>query len=189
MNDKVADLLLRAKHWQIFFLLLGTYVLAVMATTRLSPRLSPRTGHEVAWATLLIGAGIAPYVLSIFGWLWAAGLLFNANVKPELRLRTGFFRFAVVYVVLGFIFGLPIFWASNQIQQRWLVLPQLFGFICIIYILNFAAKAFVTIRRGKRSLPWHYVGYMVQFLALPLFVWQIQPQINRLYAAAQESVT
>jgi hypothetical protein len=133
-------------------------------------------------------AGIAPYVLSIFGWLWAAGFLFNANLKPDLRLRTGFFRFAIVYVACGLVFGLPIFWASNQIQQRWLLLPQFFGFICIIYILNFTAKAFVTLNRGRRSLLWNYGGDMIQFLALPLFVWKIQPRINRLYATAQKRV-
>jgi hypothetical protein len=186
--DSIRQILLRAKHWQIFFLLLGTYVLSVVVTTRLSPKLKPGIGNNPVGLTLLIAAGIAPYVLSIFGWLWAAGFLFNANLKPDLRLRTGFFRFAIVYVACGLVFGLPIFWASNQIQQRWLLLPQFFGFICIIYILNFTAKAFVTLNRGRRSLLWNYGGDMIQFLALPLFVWKIQPRINRLYATAQKRV-
>ena len=184
--SRIADVFLRAKHWQIFCLLLGTYVLAVITTTRLSPRLRPAAWHDLAWPLLLTATGIAPYVASIFGWLWAAGCLFNANLRSDLKMRTGFFRFAVVYVVLGFVFGLPIFWASDQTQQRWLLLAQFFGFVCIIYILRFAAKAFATLNRGRRAPPWQYSGYMVQFLALPLFVWQIQPRINRLYASAHD---
>ena len=39
--DSISQIFLRAKHWQIFFLLLGTYVLSVIATTRLSPELKP----------------------------------------------------------------------------------------------------------------------------------------------------
>lgn len=186
--DSIRQLFLRAKHWQIFFLLLGTYVVAVISVTLLSPKLQPGVGHNPVGLILLVAAGIAPYVFSICGWLWAAGLLFNANLRPELRLRTGFFRFAIVYVIFGFVFGLPIFWASTQIQQRWLLLPQFFGFICIIYILSFAAKTFVTLHRGRRSLLWNYGGDMIQFLALPLFVWRIQPQINQVYAANQQRV-
>ncbi len=186
--DSIWQLFLRAKHWQIFSLLLGTYVLSVIATMRLSPKLQSGIEHNPVGLILLIAAGIAPYVFSTFGWLWAAGLLFNANLKPDLRLRTGFFRFAIVYVIFGLVFGLPIFWASSEIQQRWLLLPQFFGFICIVYILNFAAKAFVTLNRGRRSLLWNYGGDMIQFLALPLFVWQIQPRVNRLHATAQKWV-
>jgi hypothetical protein len=183
--DSIQEIFLRAKHWQIFFLLLGTYALSVLATTRLSPKLKPGIAHNPTGLILLIAVGIAPYVLSICGWLWAAGMLFNANLSSDLQLRTGFFRFATIYAVFGLSLGLPVTWASNQVQRQWLELPQLFGVICIVYILKFTAKTFVTLNRGRRSAPWSYFRYMVQFLAAPLFVWQIQPQLNRLYAKSQ----
>lgn len=186
--DSIWQIFLRAKHWQIFFLILGTYLLSVAATSRLSPRLRPGIGQNAVGLILLIAAGIVPYVFSLFGWLWAAGLLFNANLEPDLRLRTGFFRFAIVYAVFGLVFGLPILWASDEIQERWLLLPQFFGFICIIYILSFMAKAFVTLKRGQPSRLWHYSGAILQFLILPVSVWHLQPRINLLYATAQKRV-
>ena len=186
--DSISQIFLRAKHWQIFSLLLGTYALSVLTTTKLSPKLKPGIEHNPTGLILLIAAGIAPYILSNFAWLRAAALLFNANLKPELQLRTGFFHFAIVYAVLGFVFGLPFSWASNQIQQRWWPLPEFFGLICMIYILNFTAKAFVTLGRGRLSRPWNYGGKTIEFLIPALFVWTIQPRINQLYAAGQKQV-
>lgn len=184
--DFIRQILVRAKHWHIFFLLIGTYALSVLAVTQLSPKLKPGIEHNSISLCLLIAAGIAPYILSVFGWLWAAGSLFNANLQPELRLRTGFFRFAIVYAVLGLVFGLPVLWASNQRQQDWLTLPAFFGVICIVYIMKFTAKTFANLNRGRRSSLWNYGGYMVEFLSIPLFVWKIQPRINRLSATAEK---
>ncbi len=181
ITNSIQGTFLRAKHWQIFFLFVGTYVLSVLATTRLSPKLKPGIADNPVGLILLIAVGIAPYVLSICGWLWAAGMLFNANLSSDLRLRTGFFRFACAYTVFGLTLGLPVTWASNEIEQRWLLLPQLFGVICVVYILYFTAKTFVTLNRGRRSALESQASYMVQFLAAPLFVWRIQPYVNRLY--------
>lgn len=179
------QIFLQAKHWQIFFLLFGTYMLSVLATTRLSAKVKPGIEHNPIGLILLMALGIAPYVLSIFGWLWAVGSLLNANLQSDLRSRTGLFRFAIVYAVFGLVFGLPIAWASNEIEQRWLFVPQCIGVICILYTLNFTAKAFATLYRGRRSRLWNHSGYLIELLALPVFVWALQPRINQLCATAQ----
>lgn len=176
---------LRAKHWQIFSLLAVTYVFATVASIDVQlthPELERITRYSPT--VLLVEAAWLPLLICWFGWLWAVGMFLNSELEPELRLRIGFFRFAVVYPVLYLLAALPFFLSQDPMVERVVIATHLLAMFCILYAINFVAK---TLKFSELRRPMIMHEYGKEFLLvffIPLGIWLIQPRINRLYASA-----
>lgn len=92
----IANFFLRAKHWQIFLLLLVIPTIAeITAIGAIPSRI--RSWHDFGpGALFFIGLAVL-YLLCFLAWFGSMGLFFDSLVKPELKMQTQFFRFSLVY--------------------------------------------------------------------------------------------
>ncbi len=186
--NRVADTLLRAKSWQIFLLLGGTYLLGSFGIVSLESTNGQGPSGLVSMRTLLLAeAFMAPCVLSTASWLWAMGSFLNSVLAPDLRLRTRFFGFVLVFATLYLLVGLPFFLMDDPRAERFTIAAHFLAMICMLYTLSFVAKCLVTKNRGEAVV---FRDYTMQFFLLffaPVGIWLIQPRINQLYADGSES--
>lgn len=79
---------LRAKHWQIFILVCGVYIVGqlVLVGAMLA---TPPSQESFAKGGLAAGLVMAFSTLSIFLWFWSLGAFFCSIVQPELKRSRG----------------------------------------------------------------------------------------------------
>jgi hypothetical protein len=163
---------LRAKHWQVFVLVWGAYVIAGVGIVENPSRIPPSSA-----AAMLL------FVVSFAGWLWSMGSFLSVISEPALRLNIHFFRFAVIFagVCLPTFFAFPL---GRKPMLAILVVPIfLFALFCWAYAYYFVSKSLVTVEKGRAVTRKDYEPTFLLFLVGFLGVWVIQPRINRLYAS------
>ncbi len=86
------------------------------------------------------------------------GLFFRSIVKPELRMETRFFRFALVYPVVY----VPIFFflvIPDTGVSVWVILPlHLASMVSLFYLLYFVSKNLVLAETAKQVSFYEYAG-------------------------------
>jgi hypothetical protein len=177
----IERLSVRAKHWQIFSMFLGMFVVTEAAT--FGSLVAPAKSPEEATVTMLLTAALtALWMLCFLSWLWAVGSFLTTVVQPALRFRTRFLLFSVIYSSV-YAFGAGMIFQSLNTTLIGVVIPlRLFAMYCIFYCLVFVAKNLVMAESGKRATFYDYAGPFFLLWFFPIDVWFIQPRINRLYA-------
>jgi hypothetical protein len=104
----VGRFFLRAKHWQIFVLACGVYIVGqiVLVGAMLA---TPPSQESFAKGGLAAGLVMAFSTLSIFLWFWSLGAFFCSIVQPDLKMKSGFFRVALIYPTFYFVFFVATF--------------------------------------------------------------------------------
>src|SRR6266699_160568 len=95
--DMIANLFLRAKHWHIFLLLVGVGFIgdvALVAGSMSAPAQSPENSLKIGLPFEIV---TRLFMFCFLGWFWSMGSFLSSVVQPSLRLKMGFFRFALVY--------------------------------------------------------------------------------------------
>ena len=110
--NATASFFLRAKHWQVFILVFGVYFVGQMALVG-SMLASPPSHEGFAKSGLLAGLVMTLSTLGLFVWFWSMGSFFSSIVRPELRMKSGFFRVALVYPPFYFVFFIATFQNSS----------------------------------------------------------------------------
>jgi hypothetical protein len=182
--DKIANLFLRAKHWQIFLLLFGLgfvgNVVAIVNSISVTAR-SPEDFGKVGIPLVIV---MVLFMFCFLGWFWSMGSFLGSIVQPSLRLKTGFFRFALVYPG-------PYIFVFMALFQRTTTNPALLAIIfpfhllamfCIFYDLHFVSKSLLLAETSKPASFYDYAGPFFLMWFFPIGVWFTQPRINRLYA-------
>ena len=170
----LANLFLRAKHWQLF-LLLFVFPTLVQLTA-----IGYRTTTLRSWKDL--GPGGFIYLglmwiamLCLIAWLWAMGSFLNHLQNPGVRLKRPFFLVALLYPP---VYGTVFFFADLPSK---VILPlHLFAIFCLIYCFYFVAKSLATVRKGRQVSFSDYGKYLLLLYFFPIGVWSIQPRINQL---------
>ena len=180
----VASLFLRAKHWQIFLLLFGALTAAELAM--MSSIVATSTLENSGHINLILASGMLIFTVCFLGWFWSMGSFLTSIVQPVLRLRMGFFRFAVVFPAIY----IPVFIALLQNPNPTafaVILPfHFFAMYCMFYLLYFVSKSLVLAETGKSASFYDYAGPFFLIWFYPVGVWIIQPRINRLYAQHED---
>jgi len=169
---KLASFFCRAKHWQVFVLVWGVYIVGGVGVVN-NPQRTP----------LYSEAAFFLFVLFFAGWLWSIGTFLFSIAEPALRLNIHFFRFAIIFA--GAYLPLTLrFHLSPKPLIGVLMLPLLlFAFFCWIYTYYFVSKSLVAVEKNRAVTRKDY-GLTMFMLWFGFFgVWEIQPRINRLYAA------
>jgi len=175
----VADYFLRAKHWQIFLLLFGTFCVAGFVSFTEARALS---AERLGIAGLLSWALLGLAQLSLAVWLWSLGSFLASIAPPTLRLSLGIFRFALIYTPVYF-FAFNIFFGDLRPLLIAFVLPlHLLAMFCMVYSLYFVSKSLVSAERGEPVSFSSYAGALFLIWFFPIGVWIVQPRVNRLYA-------
>ncbi|PYX58241.1 MAG: hypothetical protein DMG76_09630 [Acidobacteria bacterium] len=185
--DVVANFFLRAKHWQIFLLLFVLGFVGDVAAVVSSISATSKSSDDFGKLGLPFAFMMALFMLCFLGWFWSMGSFLGSIVQPALRLKTGFFRVALVYPGL-YIFVFMAFFQSTTTNPALLAIffpLHLFAMFCLFYDLYFVSKSLVMAETSKPVSFYDYAGPFFLIWFFPLGVWFIQPRINRLYGQAR----
>jgi hypothetical protein len=168
---------LRAKHWQIFLLVFGVYCAGQIAA--MNSILA--AGSAEAGVSNLFGVLMTLFGVFFLSWFWSMGSFLGSIVREDLRLKFGFFRFALIYPffygMVFFRFILPI---SEPVQLLLIVPFHLLAMLCVFYIAYFGSKSLALAEAGKPVSFYDHAAAFFLLCFFPIGVWIIQP--NRLYA-------
>jgi len=164
----------RAKPWQLFLLLFGTFCVGVFFMTI---PLGRENGEAslVSWAV----AGLAELTLAL--WLWSLGTFLTSILHPTSRLSLGLFRFALIYAPV-YLFTFNVFFDDLRPLLGLVVPLHLLAMFCLVYSLYFVSKSLVSAERGEPVSFSSYAGALFLVWFFPIGVWIVQPRVNRLYA-------
>lgn len=181
---------LRAKHWQVFLLLIGvplvtqiTFFILMTLSIGVSENPDPSSMFQfIVWIPLLTLVSLVTYYL----WFWSVVLGLQSRVPKGVKLKVKrfkiFFFFPIAYIILLTIV-LSLLFSSGEPSPLILViiLPlHLFSMFCMFYILYFVAKTIKTVELQKEV---EFSEFIVEFLLLWFFfigIWIIQPKINEI---------
>jgi hypothetical protein len=155
--NALTSFFLRAKHWQLFILLAVIPMIAEMAIVVSLP-MTVRSWREFTRMDLLFVGATLLYMLCFLVWFWSMGSFLNSIVKPELRLKTTFLHFALIYPAIYMPFFLAVFFDAKP-ELFMVVLPlHFFAMFCIFYLLRFASKTLALAETGKPVSFYDYAG-------------------------------
>ena len=177
----VTGFFLRAKHWQVFVLLWGTYLAGEMAIVSALPETSGPIENPLK-AGLFAEVVMLPALVCLMAWLWSMGSFLFLIAKPTVRLSIHSFQFAIIFLMLYLLTALPFFLSRNSTVQTILFPAHLLCMACLIYCFYFVSKSLVIAEKGE---PITFNDYALSLLLLffsLIGIWLIQPRINRLYA-------
>jgi len=176
----IASFFLRAKHWQLFLLLVGIGfvgdigIFATISTTPSSPQALGR-------ATDLMEIVMVPFMFCFLGWFWSMGSFLSSILQPIVRVKTRFLGFAIVYPGLYMFVFFALFLSTKPWMVAVIFPLHLFAMFCIFYDLYFVARNLVLVETGSAKSFYDYAGPFFLLWFFPVGVWIIQPRINRLY--------
>jgi len=180
----INNLFLRAKHWQIFLLLIGVGFAGDVAAIASSICATSRSPEDFVKISISIGLMTALFMFCFLGWFWSMGSFLSSIVQPSLRLKAGFFRFALVYPGLYIFVFIALFQSTTTNPVLFaIILPlHFFAMFCMFYDLYFVSKSLVLSETNKPVSFYDYAGPFFLIWFFPIGVWFIQPRINRLFA-------
>jgi len=193
---------LKAKHWQIFLLMVGIPVLIeIIILIILFMDLDFESANPKP-KVMLSFLGIFPIIMILylsvyFGWLWSIGIGLQSkmpeNVKMKIRKFKILFFIPFIYIITISLFiggGMLGFNIGDNISEpnRILfglgigifVLLHLFSMFCIFYLLYFVSK---TIKSVELQREVEFGDYALEFFLMWFYIigiWIIQPRINKL---------
>jgi hypothetical protein len=181
--NAITSLFLRAKHWQLFLLLICVpFFGQVACVTYLLLVAQRRPEYFVRAGGWLFGTVFALYIFCNLSWLWSLGSFLNSVAPRPLKPRLGFFRCAMIYpAVYSFAFIAVL--QSHNLTAFALMMPfHLFAMFCMFYSLYFVSKNLVLAETSKSASISGYAGEFLAIWFLPLGIWIIQPRINKLFS-------
>jgi uncharacterized RDD family membrane protein YckC len=181
----------RAKHWQIFLLIVGVGWIGGAAAMLLSFA-AARSPEEIFRAALPFALVMVLSMVCLGAWLWSMGSFLSSVAQPSLRLRLGFFRFALVYPLLYMFVFFAIFTSANAALLAVLFPLHFFAMFCLFYDFYFVSKSLALAETRKPASFSDYAGSFFLLWLFPIGVWFIQPRINRLFAQSfspQDSIS
>jgi hypothetical protein len=183
MTQTIARLFLRAKHWQLFLLfVIMPMVAEVPAAVSMPTAVS--SWRDLNGAAIFFSASMLLYIVCCLAWLGSLGSFSNSIVEPELKLRTAFFHFSLVYPAVY----LPVFLALLHAPVAVILPLHLLAMFCMLYVLRFAAKALAMAETGRAVSFYDYARAFFLLWFYPVGIWVVQPRVNRLYARHRKSV-
>lgn len=197
----------RAKHWQLFIILIGGVIifeLLIMTNVagefnRSASLMRPPNMSSFFWffiPMMLFVLGI------IFGWQWSIGWGLKDKLPRGVRMNfkrfKAFMLFPLIYLICYMIFILWMFQrleaasqSSNPFDGLQLIFPVMLGMIiiiplhlfamfCMFYNIYFCAKLLKSIELGREAELNDYIGYFFLFWFNFVGFWIIQPSVNRI---------
>jgi hypothetical protein len=179
----IATFFLRAKHWQIFLLFFAIGVVADVAAISTSISATVRSPSDFGKVSMLSWLAIVLSMFCYLAWLWSMGSFLSSMVHPALRLKRGFFRFALIYPLVYLPLFMVLFRSIIFSPTLFAVIFPLhfFATFCMFYLLYFVSKSLVLAETSKPVSFYEYAGPFFLIWFFPIGVWFTQPRINRLY--------
>ncbi len=201
----MTNILLKAKHWQLFLIMIGIPFLSqiyiysriwMIVSTPLM--VESKEGYTQVLDEKFIQFDWYPFILFLFsilffGWLWSLSIGLQKWVPIELKMKTTRFK-AFFFVPLIYIFFLisymngiftgnrnPFFMNFETIAA--VIVPlHLFSMFCIFHTIYFASKTIKTVELKRKV---GFGDFISEFFLLWFYfigIWVIQPKVNKLSA-------
>ncbi len=170
------NLFLKIKAWQLCCLMmLPIFIIMIWVIV------NERTGKLIYIPLLVQGLGIIFPIEICLCWFWALGTNLNKKVPEEIRMKSKFFRFGIIYSVICF-FCYAIYGGLVFGKLLWIVLPLVcFAMVCMLYACYFISINFFIVEKKQKK---GFLECIKLFMFLWLFyfgVWDIQPKINKIF--------
>lgn len=195
------NLFLKAKHWQLFFLMVGVpiigYVIFVIRLIDSIQFAQTEDAGSLASPEDVIDM-MRPFffflmfpVLIQFGWSFAIGKGLQNFINPMLRLKTGLFSFTVLFPI---VYALASFYLVDGILENAvldgdyvpplsliIMLPLNFMVMaCVFYNFYFIARTLKTAELNRVVKFSDYAGEFFLMWFYFIGVWIIQPKVNQM---------
>jgi hypothetical protein len=175
----IERLYLRARHWQIFLLLVGGMILGQMAVLN-SLSMPARSPQDLDKAIGRLALLTVPFMLFFLSWFWAIGSFANSLAAHSDRPNIRMFRFALIYPAVYIVAFFVIL--SRRPDMPAVIVPfHLFAMFCMFYNLYFVAKSLALAETRRTVSFYDFSGPFFLLWFFPIGVWIIQPRINRLF--------
>ncbi|WP_075590768.1 hypothetical protein [Labilibacter marinus] len=197
------ELFLKAKHWQLFILMMGIplvfqfYVMQEVFGNILTQG-NPNPETMIGMLKYL------PVIMFIFmglffGWLWSLAMGLQNKIPEEVKMKTTkfkiFFFIPVAYLIIILTLVSVVIIAAFKghiepnsetilsfvgIALAIIVPMHLFSVFCIFYSLYFAAKTIKTVELQKEVKFSDFVGEFFLLWFYYIGLWIIQPKVNKM---------
>jgi hypothetical protein len=166
------SIFLKAKHWQLFLILLG---IMFSAQAPIFNSVSSQSSPNVM-AFLL---PTLTFALLYFGWLCSVALACSKALPSELYSSPKPMFAGLIYALLYLIFSSQFFASPNEQPPGYIFPMHLAAMVAIFYSLGFTAKQLVKLERQQKVSFFSYSGPFFLFWFFPIGVWFIQPKVNQ----------
>lgn len=197
------DKFLRAKHWQLFIIILGIPLIFQLYLMN-SIFSEVFAGNEPNVDYMLDFMKYYPIVMilvigTLFGWMWSISMGLRSKIPEELRPATNLFRIfffvplvyliGLAYLMSTFFQGFMELAATNTPPDidpsifdiaTFIVPLHLFSIFCMFYCFYFTAKTFKTAELQKAVTFSDFIGEFFLVWFSPIGVWIIQPKVNEM---------
>ena len=162
------NILLKAKHWQIFLLFAAGYF--VNTFVKAEP----------------ITSGCLYLVLLVFyvGYYTLLGNTLFAYLPKKVYFNITWFLVDAFTVIATYAATLILLSGSFE-GNGFAAFPVFYLFFAIGHLFWFPAVALVSIETGSEPEFSQYAGTMLQLFFWPIGIWFIQPRLNRIHNAIQ----
>ena len=182
-------LFLRAKHWQLFILMVGLpFLFQIITIIYVIMTDNPLFAFSTFPIFMLLYIGI------FFGWFWSIGVglhkFLPENHNLNLKKFKIFFLIPFAYIILlmfsmmylGFFSVFPPPDDMIGISLILIVPFHLFSIFCMFYMLYFCAKTIKSIELNREVDFSDYAGEFFLIWFYIVGIWVLQPKINRIYS-------
>ena len=198
-------LFLKAKHWQLFALMLGipllyqVYFMSQIWRFQAQPEsvegeegFTEVLNEEFIQFDFFFPLIMISFSLLIFGWFWSIAIGLQKKIPKGIEMKVKTFKvlffFPLVYIILLMVYltglfngmGTPRFLGGGWFIA--IILPlHLFSMFCIFYSIRFAAR---TIKTAELQRKIGFGDFAGEFFLLWFYfvgIWIIQPKVNKLY--------
>lgn len=198
----MVDKILKAKHWQVFFLLVGVPIglfltLGVIISSIIKGGTPPAPED---FFKLIEIAKFFPLVMVlfaslIFSWFWSVAVGLQNNMPASVEMKTTKFKifscipllyvsgFCIfIFITLAKIKPQEFLQDLPQIPMEWismaLLVLHILSVFGIFYSMYFAAKTLKTAELQREVTFRDFVSEFFMFWFFPIGVWILQPRIN-----------
>ncbi len=182
-------LFLRAKHWQIFILMVGLpFLFQIITLIYVIVTDNPLFALSTFPIFMLL------YVIIFFGWFWSIGVGLHKFLPEHHNLSIKkfkiFFFIPLVYITL-LMFSMMYLGVFNEFPppdnmigiSLIVIVPfHLFSIFCMFYMLYFCSKSIKSIELNREVDFSDYAGEFFLLWFYIVGIWILQPKINKIYS-------
>lgn len=155
--------ILKAKHWQIFILLICGLIIGNINIEN-NPSLN----------VILLLTGMLIYMVYPF----CVGLELQTHLPKEIKLNSNLFLFNSFIWFLFYAATMILTDGEGYTFTGIKSLPFFYAFYAFVHFLNFPVKTLKSIELYKKAKFGDYLGDFLLIIFLPIGIWFLQPIIN-----------
>ena len=189
-------LFLKAKHWQLFIVMLGIPLLFQFYTmfnmfSNLDSESNPNP-ENIMNTFQIFPIIMILFSLVFFGWFWSIAIGLQRNIPEEIKMKVKKFKILFFIPLIDIIFfmiymgGIFSGMGTNGFPNGGgfvaIILPlHLFSMFCIFYSMYFVAKTIKTAELQRKTGFGDFAGEFFLLWFYFIGIWIIQPKVNKLY--------